>query len=111
MPVAVAKTLLDNAFAEKNSIKNDIWDKADSDTKDTIAMYDEYIDRLSYKGDISDTEFAKAYDRAAKEIRDESIEELFFDYAEANEEYYRLKKNIATKSNITVASLMDFKMY
>ena len=38
MPVAVAKTLLDNAYAKKNSIKKEIWDKADSYTKDTIAM-------------------------------------------------------------------------
>lgn len=95
-----ANKLLDNALKEKNQIKDEILEKADSIAKDTIYMYDEYIERLSYKDDISETEFAKAYDRAAREISDENIEELFFDYAEANEKYYFLKKNIDTKSMI-----------
>ena len=95
-----ANNLLDNALKEKNQIKDEILEKADSIAKDTIYMYDEYIERLSYKGDISESEFAKAYDRAAREISDKNIEELFFDYAEANEKYYFLKKSIDTKSMI-----------
>ena len=95
-----ARKIVDDAYREKKRLKDEIFEKADYVTLDVLYMYDEYIDRLSYKGNISETEFAKAYDRAAKEISDENIEELFFDYAEANEKYYLLKENIATESHI-----------
>ena len=96
-----SRKILNDALQKKDKIRNELRKASgnDSDIMDTVYMYDEYIDRLEYNENISASDFARAYDRFAESISEEKAQELFWDYAEATEEYYNARKDIRVKSD------------
>lgn len=93
--------ILNEAIGRKDDLRNELREESRSNPEimDAVSGYDEYIDRMLRDGYVSDTEFAKAYDRFADEITGEKAQELFWAYAEATEKYYRSKNDIQRLSS------------
>ena len=74
--------ILNEAIGRKDDLRNELREESRSNPEimDAVSGYDEYIDRMLRDGYVSDTEFAKAYDRFADEITGEKAQELFWAY-------------------------------
>ena len=94
------RRILNDAFEKRDKIRNELRKESEkgTDIMAEVYMYDVYIDRMVSNGNISASDFARAYDRFAKEISGEKSQELFWDYAEATEKYYNARENIRDTS-------------
>lgn len=102
-PEHSASASVNNSLKTKDAIRSKLREEAKNTPGllNTIGMYDEYIDYLeSHNDNVSATQFAKAYDRVASEISGERAQELFWDYAEATEKYYDLRKRANSIGNV-----------